>query len=80
MATIAFVSLKDSQNDYEILNWYQYIIHRKLNKYIFKECDRREGYPAVWFNNKTYNKHILIAKQFLKSKLTIETNKLMIII
>ena len=65
MASLKFVPLKDFENDYEILNQYPFTIRRKSDKYIPKECDRGEGYPAVRLNNKTYNKHILIAKQFL---------------
>ncbi|KAK8844476.1 hypothetical protein M9Y10_024336 [Tritrichomonas musculus] len=65
MATIEFVPLKDFENDYEILSQYPYTIRKKDNHYEVKECDRGAGYPSVRLNNKTYNKHILIAKQFL---------------
>ena len=60
-----FVPLLDFEDDYEILNEYPFTIRRKRDHYEVKECDRGNGYMSLRLNNVTYQKHILIAKQFI---------------
>ena len=57
----------DLKNDcnYEICNWYPYNIRRKRGEKIIKECIRNDGYVQVAINQKTYGKHILVAKHFI---------------
>ena len=60
-----FVPLLNFENDYEILNEYPFTIRRKKDKYEISECLTRKGYAQVRLNNKTCEKHRLIAEQFL---------------
>ena len=61
---VEFVSLLN-HDDYEILNIYPFTIRRKDNHYEVKESDRGNGYVRVNLNGKSYQKHRLIALQFL---------------
>ena len=60
----AFIPLLNFEEDYEILNQYPFTIRRKNNKYIIRE-NLRNGYVRVCLNNKSYQKHRLIALQFI---------------
>lgn len=53
--------------DYEINQEYPYQIRRKDSGYILSEWFARNGYPRVRLNNKTYNKHRILAYQFLRN-------------
>ena len=58
--------LKGFEDDYEIKNIYPYYIRRKRDGKIVKECDdKQSGYIKLGLNSKPYQKHILIAKQFI---------------
>ena len=61
---VEFVTLKD-HDDYEILNAFPFTIRRKDNHYEVKESLNSAGYPSVHLNSKSYNKHRLIAIQFI---------------
>ena len=60
-----FVPLLNFENDYEILNQYPFTIRRKRNGKVISEFDRGTGYISVALNGKLYQKHRLIAEQFL---------------
>ena len=62
---VEFVDLIGFEDDYEILNVYPYTIRKKSNHYEIKESDRGNGYICVHLNRKTYQKHVLIANQFI---------------
>ena len=63
--TIAdFVPLLNFENDYEILSVYPFYIRRKKDHYKISEFNSK-GYVQVCLNMKTYQKHVLIAKQFI---------------
>ena len=63
--TVEFVTLKD-HNNHEILNQYPFTIRRKDNHYVVKEhIDSTTGYPRVWLETRNYDKHRLIAMQFI---------------
>ena len=67
---IKFVPLFSFENDYEIMNEYPFMIRNKKTKNILKEFKRTNNvndYPCVCLNTKIYQKHILIAKQFLSN-------------
>ena len=59
--------LKGFENDYEICNWYPYQIRRKNNKgkIVSESVNKQNGYINVALNGKPYQKHILVAKQFI---------------
>ena len=59
-----FVDLID-HDDYEILNQYPFIIRRKCDQYIVSENINGQGYPHIKLNGKSYDKHRLVAKQFI---------------
>ena len=61
-----FIPLRDFENDYEIQTEYPFTIRRKSDKYIISEWFRN-GYLAVTLNGNKYNKHVLIAKQFIEN-------------
>ena len=60
---VEFVPLLD-YDDYEILNQFPFTIRRKDNHYIVSET-LSNGYIRVALNRESYNKHVIIAKQFL---------------
>ncbi len=63
---IDFVTLKDFENEYEILNQYPYTIRRKKDHYVVKESiNKSNGYVQVNLSGKPYQKHRIIAKQFI---------------
>ena len=63
---IDFVTLKDFENDYEILNQYPFSIRRKKDHYVVKEfISKSNGYVQVNLSGKPYQKHRIIAKQFI---------------
>ena len=63
---IDFVTLKDFENEYEILNKYPYTIRRKKDHYVVKESiNKSNGYVQVNLSGKPYQKHRIIAKQFI---------------
>ena len=62
---VEFVPLLDFEDYYEILNEYPYTIRRKSDHYEVSETDRGNGYLSVRLNNETYQKHRLIALQFI---------------
>ena len=59
-----FVDLLN-HNDYEILNVYPFTIRKKSNHKEIKEYVENTGYIRVSLNNQKYQKHRLIAEQFL---------------
>ena len=61
---VEFVPL-NGHDDYEILNVYPYTIRKKSNHYEIKESVKNTGYVQVHLNGKNYNKHRLIAEQFI---------------
>lgn len=65
---VEFVDLLDHP-DYEILTVFPFTIRRKSNHYEVIEGFDKDGYLRLnlndSFGNKTYKKHILIAKQFI---------------
>ena len=61
---IEFVPL-DDYPDYEILSQYPFTIRRKDNHYVVSEILKNDGYLDVRLGEKTYKKHVLIAKQFI---------------
>ena len=62
---MSYVELVDHSN-YEILNEYPFTIRRKDNQYEVSESISH-GYPRVIINGKDYNKHRLIALQFISN-------------
>ena len=62
---VEFVPLLDFEDDYEILNEYPFTIRRKRDHYEVSESYTSYGYISVHLNTKSYQKHILIAKQFI---------------
>lgn len=65
--TSTFVPLLNFENDYEILNEYPFTIRRKNDKYEIKEYFNNNGYVQISLNQKTYSKHVIIAKQFIQN-------------
>ncbi|KAK8853531.1 hypothetical protein M9Y10_017092 [Tritrichomonas musculus] len=62
---IEFVTINEHP-DYEILNDYPYTIKRKDNHYVVSEyIDKSTGYVRLHLNRKPYQKHQIIAKQFI---------------
>ena len=53
-----------ADNDYEISTSYPFIIRRKDNGFIPKEF-MDDGYPRIALNGKKYQKHRLVAQQFI---------------
>ena len=64
---VEFVPLLNHEEDYEILNVYPFTIRRKDNHYIVKEGLIGAGYISVNLNRKKYQKHVLIAEQFIEN-------------
>ena len=62
---IEFVPLLGFENEYEIMNEWPFMIRNKKTGKILKESNTGSGYPRVSLNRKSYNKHQLIAKQFI---------------
>ena len=66
MSELQFETLK-IDNDYEIaVNHYPYIIRRKSNHRIVKECDNT-GYRRLTLNGKKYYVHVIVAKQWIEN-------------
>lgn len=63
--SLEFIPLLNHENNYEILNKYPFTIRRIKDHYEVKDCVRGTGYITVNLNNKSYDKHRLIAMQFL---------------
>lgn len=64
---IQFETLK-VDNDYEIaVNHYPYIIRKKSNQRILKQCDNGKGYLYVTLNKKHYYIHRIVAEQWIKN-------------
>ena len=58
--------LKGFEDEYEIYNYYPYNIRKKSNGKIVGEwINKQNGYINVALNGKPYQKHILVAKQFI---------------
>ena len=58
-----------ADHDYEIGTSYPYVIRRKSDGFIPKECvDSSTGYIRVALNKKRYLKHRLIAEQFIANE------------
>ena len=63
-------------NDYEIFTEYPYPIRRIGTDNIIKESIHKyNGYIRCFLNQKTYQKHIIIAKQFIKNDDPINKNQ-----
>ena len=68
--TVEFIPLLCFEDYYEIMIEYPFMIRNKKTKNILKEFKRTNNendYPCVCLNNKIYQKHILVAKQFLSN-------------
>lgn len=53
-------------NDYEIaIGHYPYIIRRRSNHRVIKECDDGKGYHVITLNGKQYRLHRVVAEQFI---------------
>ena len=62
---VEFVPLLNFEDNYEILNQHPFTIRKKSNHRIITEGNYNRGYPRVSLNQKSYLKHVIIAKQFL---------------
>ena len=60
-----FVPLLNFENDYEILSTYPFTIRRKKDHYKISEWKNGDEYVNVALHGDSYDKHILIAKQFI---------------
>ena len=63
-----YCDLNGFETDYEISKAYPYRIRNKRTKRILYESKSKTGYYTVHLNGKTYNKHTIIAKQFIDNK------------
>ena len=63
--SVEFVPLLEFENDYEILNQYPFTIRRKSDLHEIPESSRGAWYISVNLNQQSYDKHRLIAKQFI---------------
>ncbi|KAK8845650.1 hypothetical protein M9Y10_020568 [Tritrichomonas musculus] len=59
-----FVTVIDHE-EYEILTTYPHTIRRKDNHYIVNEFSNNNGYICLYMNRTQYQKHRIIAKQFI---------------
>ena len=73
--TIEFVTLNDYP-EYEILSQYPFTIRKKENNYEVKECFNNCGYIIVNLNQHPYEKHKIIAKQFIPNDDPINKNQI----
>ena len=64
-SVVDFVPLLGYEDSYEILNQYPFTIRRKKDHYVIRESLNSNGYTQVHLNGRTYEKHRLIALQFL---------------
>ena len=64
-SVIKFVPLFGFEDDYEIMNEYPFMVRNRKTGNILKESNTGSGYPRVNLHRKSYNKHQLIAKQFI---------------
>ena len=55
----------DTDNDYEIWSEYPYPIRRKGSDKVISECNSGVGYIRCSLNRKPYDKHRIIAQQFI---------------
>lgn len=55
------------ENDYEICDEYPYQIRRKSDGYILKESITNKGYYRVKLNGDAYQKHRIVALQFIEN-------------
>lgn len=63
-----WIPLKGYEKDYTIYNCFPYPIKKISNKKIIKETINKEsGYVQISLNGKSQQKHIIIAKQFIKN-------------
>ena len=62
-----FEPLKGFENDYEIQTTYPYNIKKKSNNRIIKEGIHHSGYVYISLNGKYYNKHVIVARQFIEN-------------
>ena len=61
-----WLPLKRFENDYEIFNMYPYQIRKKSNdKLATESVNKTSGYVQINLNSKSYQKHIIVAKQFI---------------
>mgnify|MGYP001030470764 CR=1 FL=1 len=61
-----YIPLVEFENDYEILNKYPFTIRRKSDHFEIKEnVHKVNRYITVCLNQKSYYKHVLVAKQFI---------------
>ena len=65
-SVVEFVPLLHFEDDYEILNQHPFTIRKKSNHHILSES-LVNGYPRVSLKQKSFKKHILIGKQFIKN-------------
>ena len=55
-----------ADDDYEILNQFPFTIRRKKDGKIATECtNKKSGYIQINLNNKSYQKHVVVAKHFI---------------
>lgn len=62
-----FEPLKDFEQDYLIQKEFPFVIKKKSNNRVLKESDRGNGYIQVNLNGRPYQKHVIVAKQFLEN-------------
>ena len=60
-----FQPLLEFENKYEIQSQYPFTIRRISDHYEIKDCVRGAGYVTVNLEGRSYDKHRLIAKQFI---------------
>ena len=63
-----FEPLKGFEQDYEIQKEFPFVIKKKSNNRVLKDTiNKTYGYVQVHLNGKSYQKHIIIAKQFIEN-------------
>ncbi|KAK8853619.1 hypothetical protein M9Y10_017180 [Tritrichomonas musculus] len=62
---VEFIPLLNFENQYEILNQFQFTIRKVRDHYEVKESNDNKGYPRVKLDLHDYRKHFLIAQQFI---------------
>ena len=60
-----FEPLLHFEEDYEIQKEFPFVIRKKVNNRVLKESIDGNGYYTVHLKQKTYKKHVLVAKQFI---------------
>ena len=64
---VEFEPLKGFEEDHLIQTTFPYNIKKKSNNRIIKEGIHHSGYVYISLNGKFYNKHVIVAKQFIEN-------------